>query len=162
MDELLALRSLPRGVPSILALKAPLEKASRLYRFVAKNCTLAGTSLKRTSFLPRSAGRVLQTMYGNYLDKTFLYYALLRRAGVPAELVLLRDQNKGALIRNVPALAQFNDAVVNLPTLALVTVPDYDNAPIHTLSSVLQPLPGSPQATPARRAPRRGEARCSA
>lgn len=108
------------------------DRARKLYGWVARNVTLAGVGLGAVGWRPRAPGAILADRYGNYLDKPFLFWALLRRAGIPAEFHLCCDQNMGRLVEEIGSLGQCNDALIRMPGGRFVN-PERDYAPMDTL-----------------------------
>lgn len=87
-------------------------KARALYRFVATSIRPAGPSLDDYSCVPTPAETVLARRFANNLDRAALLYALMREAGLDADLVLVRTRGAGRLVPTFPALGQLNYALV--------------------------------------------------
>jgi len=62
---------------------------SGIYRYVVDNYTLKGPSYSHFSIYPRQISEILSGGFGNDLDRSFLLYALLKRALYQAELVFI-------------------------------------------------------------------------
>ena len=88
------------------------EKARALYEFVAVSIHSVGPPLDSYSYVPTPAETVLVRGFANNLDRASLLYALMIRAGLEADLVLIRDRSSGQLIPTFPTLGQLNKALV--------------------------------------------------
>src|SRR5207245_1560149 len=64
---------------------------------------------------PYPVSQVYARRFGDCKDKASLMVALLRAAGIPAELALVRTTRMGAVEPSLPSIAIFNHAVVYLP-----------------------------------------------
>jgi tetratricopeptide (TPR) repeat protein len=87
----------------------PLEKAHRLYDFVAKDIRYVSLSFGVGRFQPHAATEVLQGSYGDCKDKHTLLSALLRSAGIQSYPVLIGSERK--LDEDVPSPAQFDHVI---------------------------------------------------
>lgn len=82
--------------------------------WVAREVRLVGVAMESAGYAPRGLEEVLATRTGNFLDKTMALYALLRAAGVDAELYLARDRYLSPLPPGVQSLHLFDDALVRV------------------------------------------------
>ncbi len=87
----------------------PLEKAHRLYDFVAKDIRYVSLSFGVGRFQPHAASEVLQGSYGDCKDKHTLLSSLLRAAGIQSYPVLIGSEQK--LDEDVPSPAQFDHVI---------------------------------------------------
>jgi tetratricopeptide (TPR) repeat protein len=87
----------------------PLEKAHRLYDFVAKDIRYVSLSFGVGRYQPHAASEVLQGSYGDCKDKHTLLSALLRAAGIQSYPVLIGSEHK--LDEEVPSPAQFDHVI---------------------------------------------------
>ena len=94
---------LTRGVTS------QLEKARRLYDFVAGDIRYVSLSFGVGRYQPHAANEVLQGSYGDCKDKHTLLAALLRAAGIQSYPVLIHSERK--LDPDVPSPAQFDHVI---------------------------------------------------
>ena len=79
---------------------------------IQKNVRYAGVEIGESSIIPRTPSEVLAHKYGDCKDKATLLVAMLRQAGIPANVALLRagaDLDVGA---DLPGMGQFNHAIV--------------------------------------------------
>jgi tetratricopeptide (TPR) repeat protein len=87
----------------------PLEKAHRLYDFVAKDIRYVSLSFGVGRYQPHAASEVLQGSYGDCKDKHTLLAALLRAAGIQSYPVLIGSEHK--LDEDVPSPGQFDHVI---------------------------------------------------
>ncbi len=87
----------------------PLEKAQRLYDFVARNVRYVSISLGIGRYQPHAASDVLRNGYGDCKDKHTLFSALLRAEGIQSYPVLIDSSRK--LDVDVPSPAQFDHVI---------------------------------------------------
>ncbi len=93
-------------------LTASEEKARALYEFVAVSIHSVGPPLDSYSYVPTPAETVLVRGFANNLDRASLLYALMKQAGLEADLVLIRDRASGQVVPTFPTLGQLNKALV--------------------------------------------------
>lgn len=84
----------------------PLEKAQKIYDYVAKDIRYVSLSFGVGRFQPHAAPEVMQGGYGDCKDKHTLLSALLRAAGIQSYPVLIDSSRK--LDEEVPSPAQFD------------------------------------------------------
>jgi tetratricopeptide (TPR) repeat protein len=87
----------------------PIEKAHRLYDFVAKDFRYVSLSFGVGRYQPHAASEVLNAGYGDCKDKHTLLQALLRASGIESYPVLIGYRRK--LDPDVPSPAQFNHVI---------------------------------------------------
>jgi tetratricopeptide (TPR) repeat protein len=92
----------------------PLEKARRLYDFVALNIRYVSISLGIGRYQPHSAVDVLQNGYGDCKDKHTLLSAMLRAEGIQSYPVMIHSTRP--LDVDIPSPGQF-DHVITLVRL---------------------------------------------
>lgn len=86
-----------------------LEKAQRLYDFVARDIRYVSLSFGVGRYQPHAANEVLQGSYGDCKDKHTLLAALLQAAGIQSYPVLIHHERK--LDEDVPSPAQFDHVI---------------------------------------------------
>lgn len=74
-----------------------------------------GVEFGDASIVPRAPAQVLKTRYGDCKDKSTLLIAMLRAAGIPAYLALLRSGYNTDLSTDLPGFGMFDHAVVYVP-----------------------------------------------
>jgi transglutaminase-like putative cysteine protease len=90
-----------------------LDSVRAWHRWVAQDVRYVSISLGLGGYQPRSPDEVLQSGVGDCKDKTTLFVALLRHAGIKAEPVLL--STAGRPLADVPSVLQFNHAIAAVP-----------------------------------------------
>jgi len=99
--------------------KTPLEKIAAIHEFVLRHTHYVALEFGVYSYKPYAATQVYARGYGDCKDKASLMIALLRAAGVPAQIALVRMRRLGAIDAGTPSLAIFNHAVVYVPNYDL-------------------------------------------
>lgn len=87
----------------------PIEKARRLYDYVARNIRYVSISLGVGRYQPHSAADVLQSGYGDCKDKHTLFSAMLRAEGIKSYPVLIDSTRQ--LDEDIPSPAQFDHVI---------------------------------------------------
>ncbi len=77
-----------------------------------------GVEFNQAGLVPRSPAVTLQRGYGDCKDKATLLVALLRQAGVPASIALLRAGFGEDIAPELPGMGVFNHAIVYIPAAA--------------------------------------------
>ena len=90
------------------------EIAARLLAEVQKNVRYAGVEIAEGSIVPRPPSTVLKNKYGDCKDKSTLLVAMLRTAGIPAEVALLRSGTDLDVHPELPGLGRFNHVIVRI------------------------------------------------
>jgi cellulose synthase operon protein C len=112
-----------RDSPELDALAARLvngatsveEKLSRIHEYVMEEIRY---EQDYESFIagvkPHPASMVVERRYGDCKDKTVLFIALARKAGIEAQFATVRTRDRGQVRREIPS-QQFNHAIVYVP-----------------------------------------------
>jgi len=79
---------------------------------IQKNVRYAGVEIGESSIVPRTPSEVLAHKYGDCKDKATLLVAMLRQAGIPASVALLRAGADLDVAADLPGMGQFNHAIV--------------------------------------------------
>jgi predicted Zn-dependent protease len=87
----------------------------RLVARLGVDVKYTGIEFGEASIVPRTPAEVLDRRYGDCKDKALLLTALLRAAGVPAEVALLDSGFGPDVDPDVPGLGGFDHAIVYLP-----------------------------------------------
>lgn len=106
-------RSLTRDAPDLEA------RVQAIHRWVVGNTRYVGIEFGIHGFKPYKVAEVVQRGYGDCKDKASLLVAMLRAAGVPAEFVLVRTRDLGAIDGTPATLWAFNHAIAYVPGLDL-------------------------------------------
>lgn len=87
----------------------------RIVSVLHKNVRYTGVEFGESSFIPQFPSETLKRKYGDCKDKAALLVAMLRSAGIPANLVLL-DSGPGRDINtDLPGMGMFDHAIVYIP-----------------------------------------------
>jgi len=89
--------------------------AARLLERMRKEIRYAGIEFGEASIVPHTPLETLQRKYGDCKDQAALLVSMLRTAGVPAYLALLRNGAGEDVEPDLPGLGHFNHAIVYLP-----------------------------------------------
>ncbi|GAB4371021.1 MAG: hypothetical protein Kow0062_06220 [Acidobacteriota bacterium] len=87
----------------------------KLYEWVIENTRYVALEFGIHALKPYDVDTVFRRRHGDCKDKATLLVAMLRRAGIPADLVLLRTRDRGAIDTAIPTFAHFNHAIVHVP-----------------------------------------------
>ncbi len=99
--------SLTRG------LQAEEDKVQAVYLWLVRRVRNVDLPLGVMGYTPNPAERVLEQLYGDWRDKAALLTALLRAAGVQAEMALVK-RNGGPVVPEVPTPEQFDAIYVHV------------------------------------------------
>jgi transglutaminase-like putative cysteine protease len=83
--------------------------------FVHANIRYSGLEFGESSIIPWTPAETWSRKYGDCKDQATLLVALLRRAGVPAHVALLRAGHDEDVEPSQPTLRHFNHAIVYVP-----------------------------------------------
>jgi cellulose synthase operon protein C len=110
--------SIRKAARSVLARgMSDLEKVRAIHGLVVTGTRYVGLEFGIHGFQPYKVTQVLARKFGDCKDKATLMLALLREAGIDAELVLLRTRRGGRLEPTPASLAVFDHAIVYVPKL---------------------------------------------
>lgn len=101
-----------RVADSVVAAAGPRSRADSLrawHRWVAQDIRYVSVALGIGGYQPRTPDEVLRTGFGDCKDKTTLFVALLRRAGIEAEPVVLALSGRPDPAS--PSIFQFNHVI---------------------------------------------------
>ncbi len=74
-----------------------------------------GVEFGKAAIVPRSSRETLARRYGDCKDQATLLVAMLRVAGIPAQVALLRTGRYDDIAPNLPGLGDFDHAIVYVP-----------------------------------------------
>ena len=95
------------------------EKVDAIYRWVIQNTHYVALELGIHGFRPYPVTQVFHRRFGDCKDKASLLIAMLHQAGIPADFVLVRIRDLGLVDPSIPAVADFDHAIVYVPSLKL-------------------------------------------
>ncbi len=112
--------ALREALPRILAgKKTDQEKISAIHQFVLRNTHYVALEFGVYGYKPYPVSQVYARRFGDCKDKASLMIALLRAAGIPAEIALVRTRRLGDIAERATSIAVFNHAVVYVPSYNL-------------------------------------------
>ncbi len=88
--------------------------AQALYNYIIKEMNVIPISTTSYNELPRSLDKIYENNFGNDLELCFLYYGMLLYAGLEADLLWIRPENKGKLRSKVPTFRQLGNILVRV------------------------------------------------
>lgn len=94
----------------------PRATANALLRWMRRRVRYTGLELAEASIIPRPIPTVLERGYGDCKELSTLLLAMLRAAGLPAQLTLV-DTDGGATAA-LPGMSEFTHAIVVIPATA--------------------------------------------
>lgn len=99
-------------------LKAPRQKAQRLYDWVSKNIRYVGIDVGASGFEPHFADEILEHGYGDCKDHATILEALLLAVGVPSSPVLINTA-ESYLLPQLAGNNYFNHVITYVPDFDL-------------------------------------------
>lgn len=121
-DQLVPNEELKRTVDKVLngiPRKDERKVVQALYGFVVTNTRYVALEFGIHGYKPYRVDKVLARKFGDCKDKASLLVAMLKLAGIDAQLVLLRMRHLGQLASTPASLAAFNHAIAYVPKLNL-------------------------------------------
>ncbi|HYH09319.1 MAG TPA: DUF3857 domain-containing protein [Thermoanaerobaculia bacterium] len=88
------------------------EIAARLLAAVERDIRYAGVEFGEGSIVPRTPSETLKNKYGDCKDKATLLVAMLRKAGIPAHVALLRSGQGYDVESDLPGFGYFDHVIV--------------------------------------------------
>ncbi|MFA6583841.1 MAG: transglutaminase family protein, partial [Elusimicrobiaceae bacterium] len=92
--------------------KTQKAKAAALYQYTADHIVFVPADMNASSYIPQNPEETLRRGRGNTLDKPFVFYALLKKAGIDAKLVYADSGTSPEFFPGIPAVSQFAKAAV--------------------------------------------------
>lgn len=116
VDGQIAASDLSALVREVLGSTAEREKiAVLLLARLHKDVRYTGIEFGSASIVPKPPEETLRQKYGDCKDQAALLVKMLRTAGVPAQVALLRSGEGENIAPDLPGLEGFNHAIVYLP-----------------------------------------------
>jgi transglutaminase-like putative cysteine protease len=91
------------------------EKIAAIQEFVLRNTHYVALEFGIYSYKPYPVTQIYARRFGDCKDKASLMIALLRAAGIEAEIALVRTRSLGDVVAEPASIAVFNHAIVYLP-----------------------------------------------
>lgn len=89
--------------------------AVRLTAWIREHLRYLALSLDAGAIIPRTPAEVLERRFGDCKDLSTLLVALLRRAGIPAHVALLKAGDDEDVHPDLPGIDEFNHVIVHVP-----------------------------------------------
>ena len=90
----------------------------RIVTTLHKNVRYTGVEFGESSLIPQVPAETMKRKYGDCKDKATLLVAMLRAAGIPADLALLDAGSSRDLNPDLPGVGMFDHAIVYVPAAA--------------------------------------------
>ncbi len=94
-----------------------IDMVGALYKFVVTEIRYLGLELGVYGYKPHEAAEVFKAQYGDCKDKATLLMAMLREAGIPSDIVLVRTRHRGKMDHSLASLGLFNHAILHIANL---------------------------------------------
>jgi cellulose synthase operon protein C len=91
------------------------EKISAIQEFVLRSTHYVALEFGIYSYKPYPVTQIYARRFGDCKDKASLMIALLRAAGIEAEIALVRTRSMGDVVAEPASIAVFNHAIVYVP-----------------------------------------------
>ena len=91
------------------------DEIKRIVAALHKNVRYTGVEFGESSLIPQFPSETLKRGYGDCKDKATLLVAMLRAAGIPANLALLSTGPGLDVNRDLPGIGMFDHAIVYVP-----------------------------------------------
>jgi transglutaminase-like putative cysteine protease/thioredoxin-like negative regulator of GroEL len=103
----------------IKGLRSDREKISAIQEFVLRSTHYVALEFGVYSYKPYPVTQIYARRFGDCKDKASLMIALLRAAGIEAEIALVRTRSLGDVVAEPASIALFNHAIVYVPKYEL-------------------------------------------
>jgi transglutaminase-like putative cysteine protease/tetratricopeptide (TPR) repeat protein len=91
------------------------DKAMALLQYLDREVRYTGVEFDDAAIIPRPPAETLKRKYGDCKDKSTLLVAMLRAAGIPAYIALLRAGRGHDVAADLPGIGLFDHAIVFVP-----------------------------------------------
>jgi tetratricopeptide (TPR) repeat protein len=91
------------------------EKVAAILQYLAREVRYTGVEFGDAAIVPHPPVETLKRKYGDCKDKATLAVAMLRAAGIPANLALLNAGGRQDVPTELPGMGLFDHAIVHLP-----------------------------------------------
>ena len=100
---------------AVAGAKTRQEKIEALYQLLVSRTRYEALALDNHAYLPFKASETFARQYGDCKDTATLFVTMMREAGEPANLVLVRTNDQGAIDTNLPSMKVFNHCIAWVP-----------------------------------------------
>ena len=95
------------------------DKVRAIYKYVVQRTRYVALEFGIYGYKPRRASQTFARGWGDCKDKAALIVSMLRVAGIPANMVLVRTGMRGAFPSDPASIAPFDHAIAYVPSLDL-------------------------------------------
>ncbi len=95
------------------------DKVRAVYKYVVQRTRYVALEFGIYGYKPRRASQTFARGWGDCKDKAALIVSMLRVAGIPANMVLVRTSMRGAFPSDPASLAPFDHAIAYVPSMDL-------------------------------------------
>jgi transglutaminase-like putative cysteine protease/tetratricopeptide (TPR) repeat protein len=95
--------------------KSRSDKAATLLQYLDSDVRYTGVEFDDAAIVPRSPAETLKRKYGDCKDKSTLLVAMLKAAGIPSYIALLRAGRRHDVAADMPGMGLFDHAIVFVP-----------------------------------------------
>ncbi len=103
--------------PTIEGATTREDKVARILNRLHRDIRYTGVEFRDAAIVPARPAETLKRGFGDCKDKSTLLVCLLRAAGIPAEVALLKSGSGPNVDPDLPGSSSFNHAIVYLPGL---------------------------------------------
>ncbi len=96
-----------------------LERVKRIHEYVVTNTRYVALEFGIHGYKPYQVNQVCSRQFGDCKDKASLIVSMLREAGIPADIAVVRTVDKGAVNTFPAMLSYFNHAIAYVPEFDL-------------------------------------------
>jgi len=125
----------------------PLDRTGKIYAYVTGRIRYVGFEFGLGGIRPRPVVETYMTRMGDCKDTALVLLALLREAGINADLALVRTRDHGTGDFTVPHVGEFNHALVYVPEGPGIPVPFFLDGTVS--SATIRELPANDMNIPA-------------
>ena len=104
--------------------KTVQEKENAILDYLDREVRYTGIEFGEAALMPHDPAEVLSHKYGDCKDKATLLVAMLRAAGIPADVALLNAGSRTDVPPDLPGMGMFDHAIVFVPADRAHKTPD--------------------------------------
>ena len=101
--------------PLIAGKKSAADKEAAILDYLDREVRYTGIEFGEAAIVPHDPAETLAKKYGDCKDKATLLVAMLRAAGIPANVALLNVESRVDVATDLPGLGMFDHAIVYVP-----------------------------------------------
>jgi len=101
--------------PLIAGKKSAAEKEAAIVDYLDREVRYTGIEFGEAAIVPHDPAETLAKKYGDCKDKATLLVAMLRAAGIPANVALLNVESRIDVPADLPGMGMFDHAIVYVP-----------------------------------------------